>query len=186
MAWYRGMTAIIHAHADATGLSPLQCASVYAAASINTPWSRNLAYASDVLAGYINGDRPTGGHLKHVVNIINRILDGETIDTVVADPKNLKIRNFTRNLAGDYNVATIDRWAYRIAVNYADCPNNGEPCAINSKTGKYSGKHSCGKVPKGAEYEAIAASYARVASYIGIDVASLQAITWCVVRGDGE
>ena len=191
LAWYPGMTAIMHAWSDVTGLSAYQCAGVYACNSIQTRWSINQVRAAQDLQAYAdNGTLPHegDGRLGLIARYAARVIMGEDINDVVVDKKSLKIRNFTRNLSGDYNVCTVDTWAYRIATGWSCCPNGSadKPCGINKKTGKPTGKHACGTVPKGAEYEAMAASYARVASYIGINVAALQAITWCVVRGDGE
>src|SRR5688500_4310382 len=98
-AWYPGMSAIMSAHAAETGLSVAQCAAIYAANSINTPWQRNIALAAGVLADISAGNTPyaSGGTLRMIIDKVSRIIAGEDIDnTLSADPKNLKIRSFAR------------------------------------------------------------------------------------------
>lgn len=166
-AWYPGMAAIMAAHADETGLTPRQCAAIYAACSINTPWARNLSLAAGALADYAAGREAfaTGGTLRMVIEKVYGILTGADIDTTLAaDPNNHKLRSFTRNLSGDYDAVTVDRWAMRVAYGLTDG----------------------GYVPSGAEYDAIADAYRIVAAEFGETPADLQAITWCAIRGTGE
>lgn len=181
-AWYPAMLSIMRAHAADTGLSVLDCAMVYAAASINTSWDRNIALASGALADYAAGNEvyANGGTLIMTVEKTFGILTGTiNLDNFVGDPDNYKIRCFSRNLSGDYEAVTVDRWALRAAHAFADCPNGGEPCKRN-------GKHGCGYVPTGAEYLAIADAYRIVAAEFDETPAATQAIVWCVVRGSGD
>jgi hypothetical protein len=166
-AWYPGMVAIMAAHASDTGLSIEQCAAVYAATSINTGWSQNLKNASAALADYGAGILPfaNGGTLGLIISKVRAIIAGADIETTLsADPKNLKIKNFTRNLAGDFEAVTVDRWAMRVA--YATIDN--------------------GYVPTGEEYATIADAYRIVAAEFGETPADTQAITWVAIRGTGE
>jgi hypothetical protein len=116
-----------------------------------------------------------------VIRKVRAILDGENVETVLSPSgDNRKIVNFTRNLAGDMSAVTVDRWAQRIATDFADCRERGErPCASN-------GRHACGHVPTGDEYETIASAYRDAADACGVSPATMQAVTWCVVRGTGE
>jgi hypothetical protein len=106
---------------------------------------------------------------------------------LTSDPLNRKIVSFRRNLAGDTHTVTVDRWAFRVATQFSDCEFGGSaPCARNRK-GMLTGRgHKCGRVPTGAEYEAMADAYRLVASEFAESPADTQAITWCVVRGTGE
>jgi hypothetical protein len=159
--WYPAMFRIMREHAEVTGYSIAQCAAVYAATSINTSWSINLTLAARALA---DGGL-SGGTLGMVVDKVNRILAGDDIDsTLSGDPSNFKLRQFYRNLSGNYFRVTVDRWARRIA------------------TGDYASK----SVPKGREYECIARAYVHAALRRNVTPATMQAVTWCVARGDGE
>jgi hypothetical protein len=166
-AWYPGMLSVMAAHANDTGLSVAQCAAVYAACSINTGWAQNLRNGAGALADFAAGREPfaNGGTLGMIIDKVRRIIAGEDIDaTLSADPNNLKIRSFTRNMSGNYDAVTVDRWAMRVA--YATIDN--------------------GYVPTGAEYQTIADAYRTVAAEFGETPADTQAITWCVIRGTGE
>lgn len=156
-AWYPSIARTIRREARASGYTVAQVAAVYAANSINTPWARNLTLASAAIA-----DRGmTGGTLGMVVRKVNAILQGADIDsTLTADPNNRKIVNFRRNLSGDYQAVTVDRWAHRVATM---------------------GERS--DVPTGAMYEAIAEAYRTVAEMVGETPATVQAVTWVVARG---
>lgn len=159
-SWYPSMARIMREHSVQSGYTIEQCAAVYAANSINTPWQRNIALASAALA-----DRGmTGGTLGMVIRKVNAILNGADIDTTLsADPKNMKITNFRRNLAGDMQAVTVDRWANRVATR---------------------GKDS--SVPKGAKYIELANAYREAAALRNVDPATMQAVTWCVVRESAE
>lgn len=193
-AWYPGMAAIMNAHADATGLTVAQCAAIYAANSINTPWQRNIALASGALSDYAAGIAPfaNGGTLGMIIRKCHAVIaatDDSALDNILsADKRNYKVKNFRRNLAGDYDAVTVDRWAVRVATNWADCEFRGSaPCARDKKSGRLTGHgHGCAYVPVGAEYLAMADAYRTVAAEFGETPAATQAITWCVVRGTGE
>lgn len=163
--WYPAMARIMREHAKVKRLSVNQVAGVYAATSINTGWSQNLTLAARAL----EHGRLDGGTLGMVCEKVNAILGLATgaplrIDAILsADAKSMKIKNFWRNLSGNYAAVTVDRWARRIA------------------TGDYASK----SVPKGAEYLDIAAAYVEVARIVGETPATVQAVTWCVARGTG-
>lgn len=184
--WYPAMARIMREHSVRSGLRVAQCAAIYAATSINTPWSRNLALAAQSINDHESGNVAlvNGGTLTMVVAKVRNVIASATDDVLdsvlTSDPKNFKLVNFRRNLCDDDKAVTIDRWAYRVATNFADCKYNGERgCAAN-------GTHGCGKVPKGNEYNIIADAYREVAKLVNERVHDLQAITWCVVRGTGN
>jgi hypothetical protein len=156
-AWYPSIVRTIRKSARTSGYSVAQVAAVYAANSINTPWARNLALAERA----ITDGGMVGGTLGMVVRKVNAILQGADIDsTLTSDPRNLKIVNFRRNLSGDYQSVTVDRWAHRVATMGAR-----------------------DDVPTGATYEAIATAYRNVAAMLGETPATVQAVTWVVARG---
>lgn len=158
--WYPSMARIMREHAATSNYTSEQCAAVYAANSINTPWARNIALAAKAIAD--NG--MTGGTLGMVVRKVNAILNGADIDaTLTSDKNNMKIVNFRRNLNGDLQAVTVDRWANRVATNGADS-----------------------SVPKGAKYIELANAYIEAARLRNVDPATMQAVTWCVVRESAE
>lgn len=155
--WYPAMRRIMREHSATSGLTVRQCAAIYAATSINTPWSRNLALAAKA----IEDGGLHAGTLSMVCRKVNDIIDGADIDTTLtSNPDNLKLVNFTRNLSGDYQSVTVDRWAHRVATN-------GER----------------GDVPKGKTYRAIASAYVEAAALRNVSPATMQAITWVIARG---
>jgi hypothetical protein len=158
--WYPAMFRLMREHAATSGLSVRQCAAIYAATSINTPWARNLELAARAIA---DGGL-SGGTLGMVVRKVNAIVAGADIDgTLTSDPRNRKIVNFTRNLSGDYDAVTVDRWAHRVATN-------GER----------------DDVPTGALYETLAEAYRTAAAMRGVTPATMQAVTWVVARGKAD
>lgn len=158
--WYPAMFRIMREHARKSDYTVAQCAAVYAATSINTPWARNLALAAQSIAdGGLHA-----GTLTMVRNKVNAVLGGADIDsTLTADPKRKKLVNFRRNLSGDYDAVTIDRWAHHVATDGA------------KRT-----------VPTGALYETLAAAYRTAAAMRGVTPATMQAVTWVVARGKAD
>lgn len=158
--WYPAMAREMAALARESGYSVEQVAAVFAANSINTPWQRNLLLARAAIA-----DRGmTRGTLSIIVRKVNAILAGADIDsTLTSDRNNLKIVNFRRNLAGDLQAVTVDRWAHRVATM---------------------GERS--NVPTGRIYREIAAAYVEAARQRGVDPATMQAVTWTVARGTAD
>ncbi len=90
---------------------------------------------------------------------LNPVIDS----TLTADPANMKLVNFRRNLSGDYQSVTVDRWAHFVATW-------GE-----LKT-----------VPTGKTYLAIAQAFIQAATMRGVEPSTMQAVTWVVARGTGE
>jgi hypothetical protein len=158
--WYSAMAVIMREHSRLSGYSVAQCAAVYAANSINTPWTRNLALA----ASAIDNRGMSNGTLGMVIRKVNAILQGSDIDSTLSkDKNNLKLKNFYRNLSGDFDAVTVDRWAHRVATN---------------------GEKS--NVPTGKLYNEIADAYRTAAAMRGVTPAAMQAITWVVMRGSAN
>lgn len=156
MDWYPSMTRTIAEHATGSTLSMHAIAGIFAATSINTPWKRNVALATMA----IENGRLDGGTLGMVIAKVNAILSGVDVDTALQGDK---VRSFARNLSGDYDAVTVDRWAHRVATNGAES-----------------------SVPTGKRYEAIAAAYRIAAAQRGVTPAAMQAITWTVARGTAD
>ena len=176
--WYRRMYAVTVGRAVQSHLHADNVAAIWAAYSINTPWKRNIRLASRTMRNLAQGRDPLDGikALTMSKRMILRALSGETLDTIIKGDNKHKIRSFAANMAGDHDRVTVDRWAYRIATNFADCPNDGAPCTPRG------GNHACAATPKGQLYHDIADAYRTVAGWIGETPADLQAITWIVMK----
>lgn len=156
-AWYGTMHAAMQEHSAQSGYSVAQCAAVYAACSVNTQWAQNVTLAERAIS---NGGL-VGGTLGQTVSKVNAILGGADIDsTITIDPDNLKLRNFIRNMTGDVDAVTVDRWARRIATR-----------------GAQSG------VPKGDLYRKIADAYVQAAWERNTEPSTMQAVTWVAMTG---
>jgi hypothetical protein len=166
--WYADANAFAHALSAHTGITLTQAYDVIAANSINTPWDRNVT-----LAWYHATSRTYDRTIGTTCEMVRRIIEnGERLRDIVGKDAR-KVRSFSANIEGDLNIATIDRWAFRIWVALADCECTGS-------------SHGCGMVPNGAKYERIAADYAAAAAAVRVPVAVLQAITWIVLRGSAD
>lgn len=158
--WYPAMHRIMKEHARTSSVTVAQAAAIYAATSINTPWARNLELAARAIAE--NG--LTDGTLTMVRRKVAAILAGDDIDTALtADPKRKKLVNFRRNLSGDYQSVTVDRWAHHVATD-----------------GKVR------TVPNGTLYDTLADAYRTAAAMRGVTPATMQAVTWVVARGKAD
>lgn len=107
------------------------------------------------------GEAPTFAGYRANVRKAWRYLRGLT----TLEPTAAKTYRFWRNLEGDTDVATIDRWAARIALG------NGTP----------DGPHGAVPLSKG-DYLALEAAYHGAADDVGTTVPQLQAVTWVHVR----
>jgi hypothetical protein len=166
--WYADANAFAHTIASQSGLTIEQACDIIAVNSINTPWDRNV-----FLAWHHAVNREYSGTLGTTCAMARRIIEGgERLRDVVGKDAR-KVRSFSANIEGDLNIATIDRWAFRIWVALADCECTGS-------------SHGCGMVPNGQKYERIAADYAAAAAAVRVPVAVLQAITWIVLRGSAD
>jgi hypothetical protein len=179
-AWYATTGEWMKRHSLDTGKAVHIIAAVYAAFSINTKWSLNKRHAETFLSMYASGTHheftgTLGMNIRKAIAYIEQ--DTHDFDSMVKDAGNRKIRNFTCNLTDEciheIECVTIDRWAHRIANAFADCN-----CS--------SGKHSCGHVPTGSEYESLARCYRTVAREFNESARTTQAITWIEFAGGVE
>jgi hypothetical protein len=89
-----------------------------------------------------------------------RILSGEDFSTVL--PAGSKTWNFAHNITGESDHVTVDRWAIRIALGWD--------------------KNKL----KDAQYVILADAYRKAAAEIGETASTVQAVTWCAIRGTGD
>src|SRR5690349_19014081 len=168
-AWYREAQDFCRTLATATDYPVRAIAGVIAALSPQSSWAQNKENARVAVdVHYMVGSCDSISlHTKAQMCKVGRILDGETPESVLRGPKESA---FSRNIQGDYSLATVDRWAFKTATGVA-LPD------INPVTGK-----PLGGIGKGA-YKRIHAAYVEAAAILGIPVAILQAIVWIVERG---
>jgi hypothetical protein len=151
-AWYPQVHAMIRKLARETGTTRNRAAAIFSVYSTNNSWKGNQTMARNACLG-----NPRG--MKSVLAKVERVLAGENPSKVITSDK---LRNFYRNLAGDYNAVTVDRWMARLA----DADN--------------------GSQPNGARYAHIAQAIREAAEDVGETPAAMQAILWVAIRGASE
>jgi len=129
-----------------------RAASVIAALSPRTPWSRNVAGAVALLADGDVAAQRLGCLGRNVTTAMVAVYQG------FAALNGPKTSAFARNIAGDREVVTVDVWAMR-AVGLDD--------ALLTRKGAY---------------DAVAHAYRLAAGRRGVDPATLQATAWIVAR----
>lgn len=146
--WYpkarREARRLAHKH----GLKLSQAAGILAAASLNQSWKGNLTLAARLCAGESVG-------LTRVRRECAAIIAGVAPLDAIGGPKR---KAFYRNIMGNTDVVTVDRWAARAA----DAER-----LLTRKGG----------------YETISAMYVEAAAKLNITPRELQAVVWCEVRG---
>lgn len=154
LAWYPRAHAIIREWADTFDRPIANVACVVAALSPQMEWKRNLIIAADVLAG----DPPSiGGSIQRFVRIAERIRDDRATDTANYFLQGCKVRSFAANLAGNFDLVTVDTHGAQIAA--------GSPLANL-------------RVDTWRRYEPVARAYVDAATLARIRPSELQAITW--------
>lgn len=137
---------------------------IVAATSPRMPWNRNIKAAIDVISWWQAG--ADLDEIKENVATIGanvkrawQILTGVDLVECFRGPK---IRSFYSNIVDpEYPGATIDTWAYRVAVDKPHC----KPVTIND-----------------IDYRTIEIAYQTAAEQLGISTHELQAVTWVVIR----
>lgn len=149
--WYddAGQLAAILANGE---ISLEQAASVIAALSPRTAWSRNVAGAVALIKVGPSAARTVGCIGRNVETARLAKRDG------FAALNGPKTSAFARNIAGDREAVTVDVWAMRVAELDEDLLTR-----------------------KGA-YDAVAHAYRLAARRRGVDPATMQATTWIVAR----
>ena len=156
MTWYPRVHAIVCDWADTFERSIANVACVVAALSPQCAWTRNLIIAADVLSG---NPPSIGGSITSFLRIAERIRDDRATDTVTYFKQGCKVRSFAANLAGNFDIVTVDTHGAQVA---AGCPKANL------------------RVDTWARYEPVARAYVETAQHIGIRPSELQAITWLV------
>lgn len=149
--WY-DETGQLAASLATDGVTLEQAASVIAALSPRTSWSRNVAGATALLKSGPSAARAVGCMTRNVETARLARRDG------FAALNGPKTAAFARNIAGDREAVTVDVWAMRVASLDEDLLTR-----------------------KGA-YDAVAHAYRLAARRRGVDPATMQATTWIVAR----
>jgi hypothetical protein len=152
--WYPLAHGIVVEWADTFGRSIANVACVVAALSPQVEWSRNLIIADDVLHGH----KPSiGSYIRSNLVKAERIRDDNATDTAEYFAQGCKVRSFAANLAGNFDVVTVDTHAGQIAAN--------DPTAnVRVDTWK--------------RYEPVASAYVDAADRLHVLPSTLQAVTW--------
>lgn len=192
--WYETEHAAIVDAADARGVPFAWCISAIACFSSNSGWAGNKLMLMKALAAMAAGV-PADANAETLAALHIGIvycpkckgtagcetpcspvrkgwaaLHGDA--TAIAKGDSYKTLSFARNLMLDFSVSTIDRWARCAALGHPHRAQHGDKSS------------SCGIVPTGAEYAAIAEAYTIVAARLGMQSAAhLQAAVWCRIAG---
>lgn len=152
--WYPSAHAIVVEWAEFHGRSIANVACIVAALSPQMEWSRNLIIAEDVLRGL---SPSIGGSILSFVRIAERIRDERATDTEHYFKQGCKVRSFAANLAGNWDIVTVDTHGAQIAA--------GSPLAnVRVDTWK--------------RYEPVARAYVEASTRARLEPATLQATVW--------
>lgn len=154
--WYPRAHKIVCDWAETFERSIANVACVVAALSPQCEWERNLIIADDIL----RGDQPSiGGAIHSFVRIAERVRDDRAWGLRPYFKQGCKVQSFAANLAGNYDIVTVDTHACEIAVGSLD--------------GRV-------RVDKWQTYGPVALAYVDAAHALDCDLkpAELQAITW--------
>ena len=129
-------------------------ASIIAALSPQLPWERTLIIADDVLHGNVPS---IGGVLHANLRKAEQIRDENLTNTLSVFKQGPKVACFSVNLAGDWNIVTVDTHAGQIACG---------DMLSSPRLGRW------------REYVPFADAYVDAARRVDLLPATLQAITW--------
>lgn len=165
--WYRYAQAFVDEIAQDTGLLPDQVAAIVAVTSNNVKWKDQITGTVPLIRHILDGKDPRtapGRFIGVCKEKAGAIIRGDY--SALSGPK---VVPFYHNIMGRYHLVTLDRHAVRIALN--------KNLTID-ETGPYT--------KPGRRRNLIEAAYHIVAKMYNVDVAILQAITWCVWRETGD
>jgi hypothetical protein len=136
---------------DIAGISTEHSAAVISALSPRTTWKRNVMGAYHLV---VTGEAPycMSANVKRAKIALN---SPDPISTL----KGNKTNRFAKNLAGDYDWATIDVWMLRAL-------------GMNDKM-----------LDRAGVYEAIEYCFKLASKRLGVEPAIIQATIWCSIRG---
>lgn len=152
--WYPMAHAIVCEWAEFHGRSIANVASIIAAISPQCAWERNLIIADDVL-----NHRPAsiGGAIHSFLRIAERMRDDRSGNPAAYFKIGCKVLSFAANLAGNFDIVTVD--------------THGAQIALNDPAGNL-------RVDTWTRYEPVARAYVQAAHALKVKPAHLQAITW--------
>lgn len=157
------------AHKVAKSIHPsdIAGAGVLAALSPQITWTENVRGAELICYAALR-DQPIPDVAGYNVNRLKawKIARGEfkvsPLEIIQPNPVHMKTANFYRNIMGDTQAVTVDRWSARIAL-----PVWCGQCDV-----------------KGKDYLEIERAYQLAANRLHLAPSTLQAITWLTVRAD--
>lgn len=167
--WYREALAGCEMLAANTPYSVEQIAGIMAIASPGMVWAENETAPAQMVDLHWNGipSKEWSGFSTYPHNLFKaeRVLD-EDFDAISGD----KVTSFYKNIMGDTNAVTIDRWMVRIMM---DDPFYGT---------KRGGTHDKATFSSSKPYHAMADAVRIAAELIGLHARDLQAIVWTYYR----
>lgn len=111
--WYPNAHRIVIDWSATYGYSIATTASVIAALSPQVSWEHNLIIADDVLAGRAPSLR---GYIRRNLTSAECIRDNRLSNTLATMPHGPKVASFACNLAGDFQMVTVDTHATQAAL----------------------------------------------------------------------
>ena len=152
--WYPLAHNIVLEWADTFERSIANVACIVAAISPQVEWTRNLIIADDILRGY---PPSISSAIQRNLRIAEAIRDANATSLDGYFFVGCKVRSFAANLAGNFDVVTVDTHAAQIAA--------GDPRA-NLRVGTWK------------QYEPVASAYVMAARELRVEPSTLQATTW--------
>lgn len=158
--WYPEVWEWCQEVAALAGLSPEAVAGAVAALSPRCGWAVNKRWAATMVAAWRAGDdQPPALGIYSNRRKAWDILNGREPLHVLGGNK---VRAFYRNIIGDPEPVTVDRWVY-----YGATGTKGQPTGAGT-------------------YNAVAQAVADAARYLQLTPRDCQAVLWVVVRGGAE
>lgn len=156
--WYPAARKWCVGRARKHGYTLAQVAGVVAALSPMRDWKGNKTVAERALAAHKAGLHHNDVKLSFGPNNEKawRILDGEQSLDVLGGRK---VRAFYRNIMGEHEHVTVDRWAWRV-------------CTDDEYTG----------VPTDRHYDVMQRAYKNAAERLNTEPATVQAVTWVAIK----
>lgn len=187
--WYGIAYAYARGLSAKYGIDFYRVVAVISALSPRMSWPRNKAIAEHTLAVFTNATDPDistdtivksiGGALGANLTIAVRILQGESIDSVLTG---VKRRSFYNNIAfanTDLSSVTVDTWMQRVAMRAS---TNPEGVDLDESL-KYLNANRKVTNGAGAGYIGIAEAVRIVAERHGWPASTIQAAYWIVASG---
>lgn len=153
--WYLRAYSLVLEWADTFNRPIANVACVIAALSPQLEWNRNLIIADDLLHGH---PPSIGGAIRRNIRLAERIRDDRATDTANYFKQGCKVRSFAVNLAGNFDIVTVDTHSAQIAA--------GSPLANL-------------RVDTWKKYQPVHDAYVNAARLARLQPAILQAIVWC-------